>query len=355
MSVLPLAHPIVLAPLAGGPATPALAAAVSGAGGLGFLAAGYLAPDTVSAQIGRYRELTAAPYGLNIFCIENVAVDPADVGRYAEHLAADARNYGVTLGDPLFEDDHFEAKLELALRERPPVVSFTFGCPSADAITELREAGISVWITITDVAEAVIADERGADGLVVQGVEAGGHRGSFADVAGVGELGVLALLRLTARATDLPLIAAGALADGAGVAAVLAGGAAAAQIGTAFLRTPEAGTSSPHREALAQPGTTRVTRAFTGRRARGIVNRFLAEHDGEAPAAYPHVYHLTAPLRAAARAAGEAEAINLWAGEAYPLAREEPAGDLVRRWSSEARAALAAAQGRWAGSNAAGA
>ncbi len=354
MSFPPLAEPIVGAPLAGGPSTPELAAAVSNAGGLGFLAAGYLTPDTVAGQIARVQELTEARYGLNIFCVSERAVDADALERYASSLEADARAHGVELGTPRYEDDGFDAKVELALQECPDVVSFTFGCPSAEVIERLRDAGIAVWVTVTDVAEAVIADLHGADALVVQGAEAGGHRASFADVAGVGELGLLPLLRLTARATMLPLVAAGGIADGAGVAAVLAGGAVSAQVGTALMRCPEAGTSGPHREALDLPGATRITRAFTGRRARGIVNRFMEEHDAQAPSAYPEVHQLTAPLRAAARAEGDADAINLWAGEAYPLGREESAGDLVRRIGAEARAALAGARERWAGPNAAG-
>jgi nitronate monooxygenase len=152
---------------------------------------------------------------------------------------------------------------------------------------------------------------------------------------------------LTSRAVKLPLVAAGGIADGAGVAAVLAAGASAAQIGTGFLRCPEAATSGAHRSALSHSGRTALTRAFTGRRARGIVNRFLTDHSN-APSAYPQVHHLTAPLRAAARLAGDAETINLWAGQAYPLAEELPAADLVRRWSAEAAIALDLARDRWA-------
>ena len=174
----------------------------------------------------------------------------------------------------------------------------------------------------------------------MQGVEAGGHRGSFEDVDGRGETALLPLLRLVARASDLPLIATGGIADGASVAAVLVAGAHAAQIGTAFMRCPEAATSAAHRGALAGKGATALTRAFSGRRARGIMNSFMRSHGGVAPAAYPHVHHLTAPLRAAARQSGDAEAINLWAGQAYPLSEALPAGELVRRWSAEARAAL---------------
>ena len=193
---------------------------------------------------------------------------------------------------------------------------------------------------MTEVDEALLAARAGADALIVQGVEAGGHRGSFEDADGRGEIALLPLLRLLAGASELPLIASGGIADGAAVAAVLAAGARAAQIGTAFMRCPEAATSDPHRDALTRPSPTALTRAFSGRRARGIVNAFMRDHGAHAPAAYPHVHHLTAPLRAAARRAGDAEAINLWAGQAYPLAEARPAGELVSRWSADARVAI---------------
>ncbi len=159
------------------------------------------------------------------------------------------------------------------------------------------------------------------------------------------DFALIPLLRLVARETELPLVAAGGIGDGASVAAVLAAGASAAQIGTAFLRTPEAGTSAPQRAALAGDGPTAITRAFTGRRARGIVNEFMRAH-ADAPAGYPQIHFVTAPLRAAARAAGDAETINLWAGQAYQLAEELPAADLVGKLGAEARAALAAATNR---------
>ncbi|MFL5829098.1 MAG: NAD(P)H-dependent flavin oxidoreductase [Solirubrobacteraceae bacterium] len=342
-----LRHPIVQAPLAGGPSTPELAAAVSEAGGLGMLAAGYLPAERVAADLQQARELTSAALGVNVFYLTDAAVDAEAVAEYARRIEPTAAEHGVELGSPRFEDDHFQDKLELLVAERPTVVSFTFGCPSPDVVARLRDVSVGVWVTVTDVAEAEQAASVGADALVVQGVEAGGHRATFVDRDGVGELGLLPLLRLVARETDLPLVGAGGIADGHGVAAVLAAGAVAAQIGSALMRTPEAATSAPHREALARgSGRTRVTRAFTGRRARGIVNRFMDEHDQAAPAAYPHVNHMTAPLRAAARKAGDAEVINLWAGEAYALAEETPAGELVERWSSEARQALETARGR---------
>jgi len=180
---------------------------------------------------------------------------------------------------------------------------------------------------------------------VVQGSEAGGHRGGFEDVEG-SELGLLAALQLIGAAVDVPLVATGGIATGRAIAAVLAAGAAAAQLGTSFMRTEEAGTSAAHRDALAADAPTALTRAFTGRTARGIVNRFLREHSAAAPAAYPEVHHLTAPLRAAAREQGDADGLHLWAGQAHPLAPEGPAGELVRRLAADAAAALSEAARR---------
>jgi nitronate monooxygenase len=216
-------------------------------------------------------------------------------------------------------------------------------------VERFKAAGSAVWITVTDVAEAREAAAAGADALVVQGHEAGGHRAAFVDEA-PGDVGLLALLQLVAAALPgLPLVATGGIATGRGVAAVLAAGAAAAQVGTALMRCREAATSEVHREALARPGRTAVTRAFTGRSARGIVNAFMREHDAAAPHAYPAVHYVTAPLRARAKEAGDAGALHLWAGQAHELSRELPAGQLVRELHAEARAAAAELQARLAG------
>jgi nitronate monooxygenase len=343
-----LALPIVQAPLAGGPSTPALAAAVSAAGGLGFLAAGYKTADAVAADVEAVRAETDAPFGVNVFVPGAATADPDAVARYAATLAAEAARQGAEPGVPRHEDDDWDAKLALLHALRPAVASFTFGCPPAALVAALRQDGVAVWVTVTTPAEARTAAAADADALVVQGAEAGGHRGSFDDAA-PGAVGLLALLQLVAAETELPLIATGGIVSGAGIAAVLAAGACAAQLGSALLLTPEAGTSEPHRAALAAGGETALTRAFSGRTARGIVNRFLREHDADAPSAYPEVHHLTAPLRAAARERGDAEAINLWAGEAHGLAQELPAGELVQRLAADARAALRAAAERAGG------
>jgi nitronate monooxygenase len=327
--------PIVQAPMGGGPSTPELAAAVGEAGGLGFLAAGYRSVDAVRADLAKLRALSRRAFGVNLFAPPAAPGDPAAVARYAERLRSDAERRGVELGEPRHDDDGWQDKLALCVAERVPLVSFTFGCPDAAVLRRLREAGCETWITVTTPAEAGLAARAGADALVVQGVEAGGHRGSF-DPSKPGELGLLALLQLVRAETNLPLVATGGIADRAGVAAVLAAGASAAQLGTAFMLTPEAGTANAHRRALRGGARTVLTRAFTGRPARGIENRFIREHETAAPLAYPEVHHLTAPLRAAARAAGDPDGLHLWAGETYALARELPAAQLARELAGQA-------------------
>jgi nitronate monooxygenase len=330
-----LEHPIIQAPLSGGPSTPALAAAVCEAGGMGFLAAGYKAPEAVRAELAELRSLTEGPFGLNVFAPPGTPADSEALERYARALAGEAERYGVEPGEPRHDDDGFDEKLALATAERVPVLSFTFGCPPRERVGALGAAGIEVWVTVTTREEALTAVQAGADALVVQGVEAGGHRGSF-DESAPGDLGLLALLQLVGEAVDLPLVAAGGIVTGRGVAAVLAAGARAAALGTAFMVTPEAGTARAHREALRREGRTALTRAFSGRTARGIENRFMREHEAEAPSGYPDVHHLTAPLRAAAREAGDPDGFHLWAGQTHALARELPAGELVRRLAAEA-------------------
>lgn len=325
--VLLSALPVIQAPMAGDPSTPALAAAVSAAGGLGTLAAGYKTAEQVGADIEAVRAATDRPFGVNLFVPDDGPRDPAAVSRYVDSLAPEAARYGVSLGDPRSDDDGWAAKLDLLVSARVPVASFTFGCPSAASLERLREAGIVSVVTVTSVTEARLAAAAGADALCLQGIEAGGHRGTFASAPG--DAGLVALLGLVRAATDLPLIAAGGVMTAAGVRAVLALGAVAAQCGTAFLLADEAGTSAPHRAALADPAaTTALTRAFSGRWARGISNRFLVEH-ADAPAGYPALHHVTRPLRAAAARAGDAGGLNLWAGQAFPLARPGPAADIL--------------------------
>ena len=215
---------------------------------------------------------------MNLFVPGVPSRDRGGLARYAEALGDEAERYGVELGEPRYDDDGWRAKLALAREQRVPVVSFTFGCPDAGVLDSLREAGCETWVTVTGPAEAAAAADAGAAALVVQGFEAGGHRGSH-EAGAASDIGLLALLQLVREVTELPLVATGGIATGRGVAAVLAAGAAAAQLGTAFMLTPEAATAPAHRQALRSGAPTAVTRAFTGRSGRGIENRFMREHD----------------------------------------------------------------------------
>jgi nitronate monooxygenase len=338
--------PIVQAPMAGGPSTPALAAAVSQSGGLGFVAAGYKSADAMAADLEETRSQTERPFGVNLFVPGEGPADPAAVSAYAERLRPEARAADVELGAPRFDDDAFNAKLDRLLEQPAAVVSFTFGCPEPSVVSELQSVGSSVWATVTDVSEAARGEAARVDALVVQGAEAGGHRGSFVDRPERVDYGTLALLQLVGRHVEVPLVATGGITTGAGVAAALAAGAAAAQLGTAFMLCPEAGTAAAHRVAITSSTPTGLTRAFSGRLARGIRNRMQSEHSTAAPIAYPEIHHVTAPLRAHARAVGDADLINLWAGEAHQLAEELPAADVVAKLHREARDALDRAQAR---------
>jgi nitronate monooxygenase len=240
-------------------------------------------------------------------------------------------------GEPRSTDDEFDEKMELLLDDPASAVSFTFGCPGRALVEALHGRGSEVWVTVTSPDEARIAAGAGADLLVAQGLEAGGHRGSFVDDDGDPGLALLPLLQLVRGASDLPVVATGGICTGHGIAAARGAGARAAQLGTAFLLAPEAGTSPAHRDALGGSEPTVLTRAFTGRTARGIRNAFIDQHEDHAVRAYPEIHYVTQPVRAAAREAGDASMINLWAGQAYPLARSEPAAEIVRRLAAEAR------------------
>ncbi|WKU06939.1 nitronate monooxygenase [Micromonospora sp. HUAS LYJ1] len=339
----PLARPVVGAPMAGGVSTPALVAAVGDAGGLGFLAAGYLRPADLAADIDQVRRSTTAPFGVNVFVPESRPVDRTAVARFRQALLPEATHWGVTLPEPPERDtDHFADKIEVVLAARVPVVSFTFGCPSRAVVDRLHAAGSQVVVTVTDVTEARVAVAAGADALCVQSADAGGHRASFTPERRPDpQPGTAELVGTVRRAVAVPLIAAGGITGPAQVDAVVAAGASAVQVGTALLLTPQAGTHPAHRVALTEPGRpgTIVTRAFSGRPARGLRNRFVDSFDALAPAAYPQVHHLTKPLRVAAAARGDAEHMALWAGTGYRSARPEPAGRVVTRLAAAVAAA----------------
>jgi nitronate monooxygenase len=322
---------VVLAPMAGGPGTPALAAAVAAGGGFPVLPSGYASIEDVAATTASFRSLSGAAYAVNLF-----VPAPLDEGRlraarvYAGVVARWAEDHGLPVGEPRYDDDAFAAKLDLVLRERPAAVTFAFGLPDAETVQRLRDRGIASLVTVTSPDEAAEAARRRVDGLVVQGEEAGSHRGGWR--GGTGDLvALLPLLGLVREATDLPMIAAGGVAAAERASAALDAGAVAVAAGTAFLLTPQAGTSAVHRAALAGDRSTVLTRAFTGKAARALRNAFTDALDGDAPDGYPEVHHLTSATRAAAREHGEVEAVNLWAGRAYREARAESADLVVRR------------------------
>jgi nitronate monooxygenase len=326
--------PIVGAPMAGGPGTPALAAAVSNAGGLGFLAGGYISADRLANDIAAARAATTGPIGVNLFVPQPSVADVYQLDHYAEALEELAEHYDVHVGYPNFgDDDGWQQKLEVLADLRPELVSFTFGAPSPDVLRRFGALGMLLYITVTSTYEAGVAVAAGADGLVVQGPAAGGHRGTFAPDMEPGTMLLTQLLDRIGHAHDVPLIAAGGLSNTEDVAAALRRGAAAAQIGTALLLSDEAGTNEAHRSALGHPqfDNTVVTRAFSGRYARGLANDFTRMMDRIAPLGYPEVNQMTSPIRRAAVELEDPHGTNLWAGMGYRKAQAGPAKDIVSK------------------------
>ena len=339
-----VALPIIQAPMAG-TSTPAVAAAVTNAGGLGSIAVG--ATDAVGARamIAALRGLTAGPFNVNVFChrpaVANAAVErgwlealkPVFAAYGAEPPATIREIYTSFLADP--------AVLDLLLETRPAVVSFHFGLPPAQTIARLKAAGIVLFSTATNLDEARQAVAAGVDAIVAQGFEAGGHRGLFDPAAPDAQLGVLALTRLLVGKIEAPVITAGGIMDGAGIAAALDLGAEAAQLGTAFIGCPESSADPYHRDALFGPGAaaTEMTALISGRPARCLPNRFTAlktaELKGVAAPDYPIAYDAGKALAAAARAWGDGGFGPQWAGQGAPLARAMPAAGLVEVLTSE--------------------
>lgn len=333
------AHPLVLAPMAGGPSTVALAAAAVEGGVFPFLAGAYLTPERLRDDVVALRATTPEPFGVNIFAPSpDTPSMQQDALEYAALLAPWAASAGVELGAPRYDDDAFDAKVDLLVEAAPALVSFAFGWPPAEVVARLQAAGVEVWVTVNEAMEVEWALELGVDGLVVQGWEAGGHRGGPVDT-GSTQSELLPLVAEVVRHTSLPVMAAGGVMTGTDAAAVLRAGATAVALGTAFLDCPEAGTAPVHRHALAHRSGTTVTRAFTGRSARALTTTWTELFSEAAPAAYPHVHHLTAPLRAHGKATGEAELVHLWAGTGHGRLRRLPAADLARTLLAELEAA----------------
>jgi nitronate monooxygenase len=331
-----MSFPIVAAPMSGGPTTPAMVCAATRAGGLGMLAAGYKSTEAVEAEIRQVRAEGAA-FGINVFAPNPLPVDPARYRTYAAIIQREADQFGLTLPpDPIEDDDRFDDKIALLLDDPVPVVSFTFGIPPGTVIAALQQANSLVMQTVTTPDQAVQARAAGVDLLAVQASTAGGHSGTLTPREPVASTPIVELIRDVTTAVDIPVVAAGGLATPEAVAEVIRAGAAAAMIGTVLLRASESGASKTHQAALADPQRTEtvLTRAFTGRPARGLRNDFIDAHEAQAPLGYPAIHHLTTSLRKAAAAAGKPEFVHLWAGTGYRQATAEPTADILQRLAS---------------------
>jgi nitronate monooxygenase len=337
-------HPIIQAPMAGGATTVDLVAAVAEAGALGFLATAYLTPAQVTEQARALRARTTRPFGINLFAPIPVPDVPADAGPALERLAPYHAELGLTPPVlPAPAEDPFGGLLAAALESGASVLSFTLGVLPASAIEAVRARGMLLIGTATTVEEAVALERAGVDAVVAQGSEAGAHRGTFAADFDAAMVGTMALVPQVVDAVSVPVVASGGIMDGRGIAAALALGASAVQMGTAFLTCDEAGVPEVYKRAIlaAREHETRLTRAFSGRPARGIVNRFMTDAEpGGAILPFPLQNALTRPLRSAAARQGRAEFLSLWAGQGVRLARRQPAANLVERLAAETVAAV---------------
>lgn len=338
LSRLNIQLPIIQAPMTGSD-TPQLAAAVSQAGGLGMLGCGTRSPAAMRDAAAAVRAATDRPFGMNLFVLDTPAPDAAIVQAALARLAPLYARFGLPLQAPDQWCQDFPTQFETLLELRPAVASFTFGLLSPARVEQLHRVGCTVVGTATTVAEALAWQDVGADAVCASGFEGGGHRGHFLSDGECSQIGTMTLVPACVDALTIPVIAAGGIMDGRGIAAALALGAQAVQMGTAFLACPESALVPAWRQALARANgsDTRLTRAFSGRWARGIVNtamRELAHHEAELPP-YPIQNALMQPVRRAAAAQGDAKHMALWAGQGVGAVRALPAGELIHVLKNE--------------------
>ncbi len=346
IDLLGIEHPIIQAPMAG-PSTPELAAAVSNAGGLGSLAFAMSTPEQMRADLARVRATSNKAYNVNFFCHQPPTPDAAAEARWRTRLAPYAAELGLDTNAPVLSANRtpFDAAAcDLIVEHRPRVVSFHFGLPNATLLTRVRQAGCIVLSSATTVAEARWLEAHGADAIIAQGFEAGGHRGMFLTENLAAQVGTMALVPQVVDAVKVPVIAAGGIGDARGIVAALALGAAGAQLGTAYLFTPEAKVSNLHREALeaGHDDQTSLTNVFTGRPARGLINRSIRELGPislDAPQ-FPLAAGAMGPLRAAAETRGSSDFTPLWSGQAMTLGRKIGAAELTQKLAAESLARL---------------
>ena len=334
--------PIVLAPMAGA-MDGELVAAVSAAGGLGSLPCAMLGPPQIRQEVERIRAHTAKPINLNFFCHAAPALNNAREAAWRERLAPYYRELAIDPGAPVPSSNRApfdDALCDVVLELKPKVVSFHFGLPAPALLQRIKREGFAVFSSATTVAEARWLAEHGVDAVIAQGFEAGGHRGMFLTDDIAAQVGSLALVPQIVDAVDVPVIAAGGITDARGIAAAFALGAAAVQMGTAFLHCPESKIAKPHRAALqsAQADGTTLTNVMTGRPARGLINRLIREVgpiSADAPE-FPLATGAVLPLRAKAEAMGSGDFSPMWSGQAAALGRAMPAGELARKLAAEA-------------------
>ena len=333
---LQIKYPIIQAGMAGGPTTAELVAAVSNAGGLGTLGAGYMTASALREDIKKIRTLTDHPFGVNLFVPEPTFIEKEKIAAMRQKLEGYFTE--LSANQPDFDESNlpnFEEQIQVILEEQVPVFSCTFGILEEKWIKALKEANIYVIGTATTVDEAILVEKNGMDAVVAQGSEAGGHRGTFACDSKKGLVGTMALIPQMVDAVNIPVISAGGIMDERGVIASLALGATGVQMGTAFLTAKESGTNPVHREALlnSTEASTVTTKVFSGKLARGIDNRFIQEMESseiELPA-YPIQHVITQPLRKEAGAKKQADFMSLWSGQGGRLSRDESATDIMKR------------------------
>jgi nitronate monooxygenase len=337
---LGIKYPIIQAGMAGGPTTPELVAAVSNAGGLGTLGAGYMAPEAIRRAVRSIRSLTSKPFGVNLFIPENPHEDQMKIEQMTEELNRYRDDLHIQVPESVqFTGQPFEDQLNVLIEEKVPVFSFTFGNPSHHVMSMLKEHNVKVIGTATTVREAKQLEKNDIDIVVGQGSEAGGHRGTFIGSFEDALVGSMALIPQLVDAIDIPVVASGGIMDGRGIVASMALGASGVQMGTAFLACSESGTHPKHKEALhsSTDESTVLTRAFSGKPARGIKNEFIVEMEAgnaEFPD-YPIQNALTGDVRKAAKAQNKSEYMSLWAGQASRLSRNLPATELLERLVDE--------------------
>lgn len=331
-----LAIPIIVSPMAGGPTTPSLVKAVTDAGGFGLLAAGYLTADQIRDEIVDVRGDCDRKVGVNLM----MPGDPSTLtparsraaAEYRETLLPWAERFGIELPEiDTTDQPDWDARHQVLIDARVAVATFIFGCPDEQQIGRLHEADIAVGVTVTHVEDAIEAGRRGADFLIVQGPEAGGHQGTWSVEVPVNTTPLPILLKQIAGEVGLPLVAAGGITTGSDIREMLELGASAVQMGTAFLRTPECGTTAVYKEALVSGRfeETLQSRAFSGRMARALANEFVSAQAPIAPAAYPEINALTRPIRNASTAANDPECMSMYAGVGFASAESMPAAELV--------------------------